>query len=177
MSIEQTLIQRAQPRLVEHKLRELIAFESHKGCIPNIYSDPVRLEPCFMPISELNHVHIDAPLNYGVPDEPTDEKEWTRVCIWTSEEQEPDWQPLERFVKQLVLLSHRIGFEISGNSERIAVSLLVHWRDLPVISVVFESEFEFCKLSPLEGRIFPYQSDKRWPHLIFKDFFPVIFLS
>lgn len=171
MSIEQALIQRAQPRLVEHKLKELIAFESHKGCISKISPFPVRLEPCFLPISELNRVHINAPVGYWEPDERTDEREWARLSIWTSEDQEPDWQPLERFVKQLGLLSYRVGFEIAGNSNRIATSLLVHRRDLPVISVVFESEFEFCKLLPIDG-IFPHQSDKRWAHLIFKDFYP-----
>ena len=103
---------------------------------------------------------------------PVIEKDWIRLSLWTSNEQEPDWRPLERFVKQLKLMSFRIGFEIVGNSERIVTSLLVNRRDLPVISVIFESEFEFCKLTPMGNDIFPCQSDKLWESLIFKDFFP-----
>jgi len=172
MSIEKALIAHAQPQLVVRKLRELISYESWKGCIPQICNQPVRLEPAFIPISKINNSPVDDSLKHWEIDDPVIEKDWIRLCLWTSKEQEPDWRPLERFVKQLKLMSFRIGFEIFGNSERIVTSLLVNRQDLPIISVIFESEFEFCKLAPMENDIFPCQSDKLWGSLIFKDFFP-----
>ena len=70
MSIEKALIANAQPQVVARKLRELITYESWKGCIPQICIQPVRLEPTFIPISKINNSSVDGPLKHWEIDEP-----------------------------------------------------------------------------------------------------------
>jgi hypothetical protein len=50
MSIEKAMIARAEPKILNAKLKDFVRDEVTKGCRPEISTHPVPLEPPFMPL-------------------------------------------------------------------------------------------------------------------------------
>jgi len=173
MGSENALILRAKNSIVAQRLKNLISLEACKGCTPIISPHPVHLEPRFVPISDLNRNPDEQHADHWLPDYGFNRDDWLRFIILTSEDQKISWHSIERFVKQLTNLSHRIGFEIVGNQTGITTSFLVHRQDFSIVSVIFKSEFEVCKLVPIDEDFFPYPMEKPWRNLAFRDYFPL----
>jgi hypothetical protein len=131
----------------KEKARALAAAEVSKGCDGQILPFSVALEPFFHPITitkDLMALH-DRP--YWIPESPPQPQELVRYRVWLSPDQPFSWNGLELFVKQLSPASHRIGLEITGNQERLFITLLCHRNDVPFVTTAFSSKLKFCRLS------------------------------
>jgi len=92
--------------------------------------------------------------------------------VWTSPDQPFSWECFELFLKQLCLVSHRVGLEIVGNQEKITISLRCHRQDIPVVTTAFCGKLKLCKLSPLDGGLLFHISPGVWDDIRFYDYLP-----
>ena len=167
MSIEQAMILRAQPQMVQRKLRALINQEVCKGCLPDIYPTPVRLEPRFAPLFS-----PDTTLSgtLVVPDDEVKPSDQIGLRIWVSPEQNCEWNRSEFFLKLLSAIPRRICFNILGNKQLpkedharrggtpgseggISIEVACHPQDEPTIAVLFRGKFDKCEIN--RASVFP----------------------
>jgi len=92
--------------------------------------------------------------------------------VWISPEQAFDWIHSERFIKQLQTVSFRVGFEVFGNNGSIAISLLCHRRDIPIITAAFQGEFEFCEMTIADNGFPGTFDEEKSAEIVFLDYFP-----
>jgi hypothetical protein len=147
MTVARALITQAGPYMVAAKARALTAAEVSKGCDGQILSLPVALEPAFHPIIVTKDLMTLQDRPYWIFESPPQQQELLRYRVWLSPDQPFRWNGLELFVKQLSLVSHRVGLEIIGNQERLSITLLCHRNDVPVVTTGFSSKLKFCRLS------------------------------
>ena len=103
---------------------------------------------------------------------PPDEQEILRYKVWLSPDQPFSWDCLELFIKQLSLVSHRVGLEITGNRKRLSITLLCHRNDVPFVTTAFLSKLKYCRLSPAtDGSVF-HAEPEVWEGVNFCDCFP-----
>jgi len=165
MPVEDALIRQAQPYMLAAKAKSIIQKEITKGCEPFIYPNPVEIEPVYVPFGVLK----DNPVICNLAKYP-EILDWTRLQIWISPHQKFDWNKSELFLKQLQSLRHRIGFEITGNEERIYLYFLCKRDDVHLIKGAFRGEFEFCELSTSD---FLWKScSEKGQDIVFNDYFP-----
>lgn len=167
MSIEQALIARAVPRLIEGRLAVVSNVEATKGCLPYLAPHPVELEPPYRSL-------VGFARNPGVESDDTPfpagpEPPLHRLRLWVSPEQKLDWLASESFVKQLAGLTHRVGFEIIGNKEDVHARLVCAEADARSIISVFKGLFDQCAITRIED-VVPETYD--WQTLQFREFYP-----
>ena len=160
------------PYLVAAQARMLFEIEMVKGCDGRILPDPVALEPVFRPLNVPKDIIAlkDAP--GWIFESPPQQQQLVRYRVWLSPDQPFDWTCLEILVKQLSLASNRVGLEISGNRERLIITLFCHRGDIPLVTTAFLSKLKFCKLSVVtEEMVFPAEL-ALWQDICFYDYFP-----
>ena len=172
MSIEQALIAQAGPHMLKARLQAILCAEQDKGCRTDLSGQPVALEPIFEPLEEYKDLYNIGRQSHGIIEPFPRKEDLIRLQIWISPEQEFIWDNSERFLKQIFRVSHRIGFEIIGNSKNIIISIMCHKYDLPVVSAAYGGGFDRCDLSPLQRDVFTQISPERFNNIIFLDFFP-----
>ncbi len=145
MTLARALITQTGPYMVAAKAQALTAAEIGKGCDGRIISLPVALEPAFHPIMVTKDLIALQDRPCWILESP--QQELIRYRVWLSPDQPFSWNCLELFVKQLSLASHRMGLEITGNRERLSITLLCHHNDVPVVTTAFASKLKFCRLS------------------------------
>lgn len=163
MSIERAIIARSQPYAVAARAKEILIQEASKGCTSELSSTPVRLEPAFVPSREWANNKQNTDFIFNIPWQVSDLE---RLHCWMSPEHTLQWFRAERFVKELLGVSHRVGFEITGNQSGIIIRLLVHKNDLNLIKVAFDGECPECKIT-----IANTKSNFK-ENIFFYDFFP-----
>ena len=173
MSYERALVTQAGPYMLAAKTQALIDAEVGKGCNSDIISQPVALEPafhCFRQPKDVFSVKDDPAWLY----EPVPSlKDIVRLQVWISPEQPFSWDAFELFIKQLSLVSHRVGLEIIGNQEKVTILLLCHRRDVPTVVTSFISKLNLCKLSPLQDP-WPFGDPVRtFSDIGFCDYYPL----
>ena len=148
MSGEKAIIKMAMPLMLKARVEGFLRNENAKGCDPQLFSHPVALEPPFLPIycPDNTHQNNTTQLETTYEAVPRD-GELSRLQIWLSPEEEHSWLKSEIFLKQLSQISHRIGFEIIGNKEKINIGFLVHKDDIPFLDTSFRGAFERCELT------------------------------
>jgi len=172
VSFERALIHQTGTHIVAAKLRSFIRAEISKGCSSNILAQPVSLEPNFNPIwTAMKKGNMQDHSNYTL-EKPVLSKNMVRQQIWISPEQKFDWNDSELFIKQLQTISFRIGFEVTGNSDKIMINFLCHKFDLPVINAAFQGVFEYCELSDVIDNPLSELPEKMWQDNCFRDYFP-----
>ena len=171
MSFEQALIASASPSMVAAKIQARINHELLKGCTPHIIGHPVALEPYFQPVWE-NETEESQNPNHYILEQPFPENDLIRRRIWISPEQEFDWHESEFFIKMLESISHRIGFEITGNCKNIMITLLCSKSDLPIINTSFKSAFEYHELSDEFDSPLVNIPEEIWQDIYFRDYLP-----
>ena len=172
MSVEQTIIAKARPQMLAARAKAIMEKEFSKGCHPGIITKPVALEPPFNSITqapELLAGKTETDFNIE-PLPPT--RDLVRLQLWLSPEQKFSWLNSELFLKQLRAVSHRVAFEIVGNSGKIQMRFLVHRRDLPIIQTAFISQFERCEISHKFDGFFTELTPESWNDVKFLDCFP-----
>lgn len=172
MPVEQALIAQSGLHMVAAKAQTFIKAEASKGCSPDIHATPVALEPPYNPLSQ-----VPQPLGRRddamVVAEPLPSMvDLVRMQVWPSTEEKFSWVNSELFLKQLQGLSHRIAFEISGNSRNIQFCILAHLNDLPIIRTAFKSQFEHCELSDSLTNPLGKLPLEAWANIQFLDCFP-----
>ena len=172
MSVEKALIARARPYMLRARAEALFHGEVSKGCRPDIALSPVSLEPAFRPISQAPELVTGQDQNDFIPEPIPHASDLARLQIWPSPEEKFSWLNSELFLKQLRSVSHRVGFEIIGNTKKIRVQFLVHRADLPIITTVFRGQFERCELSGSSDNLFTGLNPDSWNNVIFLDCFP-----
>ncbi|MBW1744314.1 MAG: type IV secretion system DNA-binding domain-containing protein, partial [Deltaproteobacteria bacterium] len=172
MSIEGALIKQAQPYMVGARLRSIIQYEISKGCRPDISRRTVSLEPRFTPLWTIDSSPDKEKGPHWITEVPTKSEDMVRLQVWISPEYEFDWNHSELFIKQLQAISFRAGFEVAGNCDGIAIGLLIHRIDLPIITAAFNGEFELCELTTMEKGPLNGLKDKNWGETVFRDYFP-----
>ncbi len=103
--------------MVAAKAQQLFDIEVGKGCDGSILPNPVALEPVFRPITGPRDIMALKDRPAWVFEAPPKRQELVRYRVWLSPDQPFDWDCLEIFVKQLSLVSNRVGLEITGNHE------------------------------------------------------------
>lgn len=172
MSIEKALIAQARPQMVTAKLQALISIEAQKGCHPEIFSNPVALEPRFDSTNQISELFRHRTKPHFINEPLPQIRDLVRLELWLSPEEKFSWLKSELFIKQLRSVSHRISFEIIGNCQKIQMQFLVHKRDLPVVRTAFQSQFEKCILSANYNTLFESMGPEALEDTLFLDFFP-----
>jgi hypothetical protein len=158
--------------MVAAQARMLFDIEVGKGCDGSILPNPVALEPDFRPITSPRDIMAIKDRPAWVFETPPKRQELIRYRVWLSSDQPFDWDCLELFVKQLSLVSNRVGLEITGNQEKIDITLLCHRSDIPLVTTAFLSKLKFCKLSVVtEDLVFNIEPEL-WKDISFYDYFP-----
>ena len=150
MSVEKALVHYAGPYMLAAKAQALIDAEVSKGCDGNILPKPVALEPVFAPITVPKDIMALKDRSSWVYESPPEQHELVRYQVWLSPDQPFNWKCLELFIRQLSLVSNRVGLEIAGNQEKVAITLLCHRNDIPVVVTAFLSKLRFCRLSAVK---------------------------
>ena len=172
MSVEKAIVHYTGRHMLASKAQFLIDTEVDKGCNGNILPKPVALEPDFTPIIMPKDIMTLKDMPYWIFEEPPKQQDLVRLQVWLSPEQPFDWNYFELFIKQLSIVSNRVGLEISGNQKKLAITLLCHRSDIPVVTTSFSSRFRFCKLSVVKhDLIFDIAADD-WKDISFYDYFP-----
>ena len=172
MSIEKALIAQAQPHLVASRLTTIMSEEAQKGCRPDISETPVSLEPYFRPawaMKDTLNIH-ENPMHTIA--KPAANNDLVRYRVWISSEQNAEWNRSELFLKQLQTMAFRMGFEVVGNNKDVAIYLLCHPFDLPVLTAAFQGQFESCELTPMDNGPLHTTPKNDWIKIVFRDYFP-----
>ena len=158
--------------MLNAKAQWLLDTEVCKGCEPDILLNPAALEPVFRPlyIPPGTTALKDCP-NWTYESIP-DQQELARYRVWLSPDQPFNWNNLEQFVKQVSRISNRMGLEISGNQQKIQITIFCHQSDIPLIKTAFLSKLKACRLSLTQDEsIFPSVPDG-WNDILFCDYYP-----
>jgi hypothetical protein len=169
MSIEKALIAQARPHMLAARVQSIIEKEVSKGCRPDIAPHPVALEPAYQSITYTPDLLTGQGQTDHIPESTPLACDLIRLQLWISPEEKFSWLDSELFLKQLRTLSHRMAFEILGNSAKIQIQLLIHRNDLPIIQTAFRGQFERCELS---GKLDKLLSLNSWADVTFLDCFP-----
>lgn len=172
MSVEKAMIAQARPYMMAARAQRLIREEAGKGCRPEIAPYPVALEPPFRPISHLPQLLENDPGGIFIFEPSPPAGSILRLQIWPSPEEEFSWLNSELFLKHLHSVSHRVGFEISGNKAEIQLRFVAHRDDLPVIQTAFRGQFERCEISHTAGNLFKGIPSESFGDVVFLDGFP-----
>ena len=172
MSIEQALIAQSRPEILACATQALFLHEWDKGCRPDLWTEPVALEPSFRPICLRSRGADEDGPEQMLLENPPAEGDWLRFRVWISPDQVFDWNRCELFLRQLQGVTHRIAWEIIGNSSDIGMAFACHRIDQPIVLTAFRGEFEHCCLAeiaihPAAG--FPCQA---WEQAVFGDYYP-----
>jgi len=173
MPIQKALLVQDKAYVMHAKAQRAFLAEIMKGCRPEIAPQPVALEPVYQ--SFLGPVAPDdrnvSPL--WMPGSPTAREDMIRLQVWISPDQECNWARSELLLKYLSHIQRRAAFEIIGNNEHIAIQLLCHRIDLPVVRAAFEGQFEQCQLCQSRAGVFLESfPSSAWRSALFWDFCP-----
>jgi len=171
MSVEQAIIKQAYHHVVTAKARELFRREMLKGCSPIISPVPLAIETSYCPISQLSAQTKDELVD-TIPEPITTPNELRMQSIWLAPDEEFSWLSSELFLKHLREVSHRIGFEIVGNKEKIDMRFLVHQNDLPILKAAFRGQFERCEITDSLDKRVVGPPPRILSDLVFNDYFP-----
>ena len=160
------------PYMRSAKAQVLIDAEVGKGCDGNILPNPVALEPVFHPITMTKDLMALKERPWWIFESPPKQQDLVRFRVWLSSDQPFNWNCLELFVKQLSLVSNRIGLEITGNQERFSITLLCHRNDVPLVTTAFLSKLKFCRLSVTAEKLIFDAEPEVWESISFYDYFP-----
>ena len=172
MSVEKAIIARARPHMLAARTKAVFDREVSKGCTPEIAAIPVALEPRFAPINQPRKLLSEKDGADFIIEPQPQFRDLVRLQLWLSPEQPFSWLNSELFIKQLRSVSHRVGFEIVGNREKILMRFLVHLIDLPIIQTAFRGQFEQCELSSNPNNHFKGLTRDSWRDILFVDCFP-----
>ena len=173
MSVEKALVAQARPYLLAARAEAILEKEVTKGSCPDIFTYPVALEPPFRPISHLPELLQGQDVTAPIPPEDIPlPSEIIRSQLWLSPKQGFSWSNSELFLKQLSTLSHRVAFEIIGNSMGILMYFLSHREDLPIIEAAFKGQFEHCELAQTMETPFETLASDASNDMRFLDVFP-----
>ena len=171
MSIEKSLISRAEPRMLAAKARAIIRNEACKGCLPDISLEPVALEPLYEPMRNVKKFLAGRQHSVWTYEAPPQEQDLVRLQIFISQEQKFDWIRSELFLKQLQSIEHRACLEVVGNEEEITISILCHRYDVPVVSAAFRGQFDQCEIDFQKKSLLSERSGGNWDDAVFYDYF------
>lgn len=171
MTPEQALIAQAGPYILASRTRALIENEICKGCTPLILPDTVALEPCYSPIDIRREELSPKQVDYIFEPAP-DAGDLIRHQVWVSPEWPFSWDRCELFLKQLLSVSHRVGLEMVGNHNKIAIYLLCHKEDIPILYTSFRSRIEHCAISRMKESPLSCLKERSGRSFRFHDYFP-----
>ena len=172
MSVERSIIAQARPQMLAARVQAVLHKETKKGCCSETVATPVALEPAYSPITQATELLARNTENDFIIESLPQAKDLVRLQLWLSPEEKFSWLNSELFLKQLRSISHRIAFEIVGNSQKIQMQFLVHRKDLPIIQTAFQCQFERCELSHKLDDFFAGSTPEPWEDVSFLDFFP-----
>ena len=165
MSVTQQLLKRSESHIAGSIAAEIIRSEATKGCQAIVAPTPVLFEPPYLPPSEWLNVKPSDHAEY-IP-QPT--QIYIPPLCFTAKlppDHELDWIRAERFIKILSGASHRIGFEVSGNSTEITFGFLSHKEDSELLQSALNGEYYRCEISVNTG------DGPVYKQYMFKDIFP-----
>jgi len=172
VSLESVLIQRARPVMLAEKARAILRLEICKGCGPDLAPVPVALEPPFLPLTHTNDLPSDETAQLAIAQEAPVYDDLVRRQVWISPEQAFDWRRSELFLRQLLSVSHRVGFEVVGNQDEVCITILCHQHDLAVVSAALSGEFNQCALGKPRRNFLTTMPLEAWEDLVLCDYFP-----
>ena len=172
MSLRGELIQRGRPQLMAAAKREVLRREDAKGCEPALLDRPVALEPPFHPLWEGAPPPRAAGVVVARIEDPPGPAELIRFQVRVSPAREAKWADCELFLKQLRHVTHRIGFEIAGNSESVDLRILCFQEDAALLDTAFKGAFEEARLLPMATDPLFDLPEGAWTGAAFNDYLP-----
>jgi len=157
--------------MLAEKVEGLLRTEVQKGCVPELASQPVALEPRYSHVLDLGDDIVNEETMY-VPEELLPEATLVRLGVWLSPEQAFSWERSELFLKLLGQVHRRVAMEIVGNQDGIVLRFLCSRDDCPIVSTAFTSQFEQCLLSPPGDSQLDRILADEWAGVRFRDFYP-----
>jgi len=157
------------------RAKELLEREASVGCTPDLAPCPVQLEPPFRDLiapRESRLLPANDPSPVGLSEDDERVRDLRRYQVWVQTDSALDWTRAELFLRQLHPLSYRAGLEFAGNAAHLALCLVVHQEDVPVLWAAFRAWQPSCELSALPGpprRAWQTQDDD---HLLLRDYYP-----
>jgi hypothetical protein len=170
MDLAKALVTQAGPYMLAAKAQALTVAEVGKGCQGEVLAHPVALEPLFHPLAATKDVLAIPDRPGWIGEEPPDPDDLVRLRVWLSPQQPFGWDSQELFLKQLSLVSNRVGLEMAGNRGGIVMTLLCHREDVPIVTVAFLSELKLCRLTPIHREL--PQEGLSWDDAVLRDYFP-----
>jgi hypothetical protein len=171
MPIDRQMLPQIHSSMLAAKARIIFDKERTKGCLPEISSTPVELEPPFQALVDPEDLLYVAEQPPFIPTTPPSEEDWIRLKIWVPPGQECDWLRNELVVKQFVALKHRITFEITGNRDGISLAHLCHKEDEPVVRAATCGFFPDCEFSVCHEHPLDVLPESAWQRAVFDDFY------
>jgi len=172
MSYEKALLAKSYSGLLTGKIQNLINSEAVKGCEPNIYAQPVNLEPPYLQISDI----VTSETGYIIDNQSDISEDYknplTRLKVWISPECSLNWLRSEHFIKSLSGIKHRAGLEIAGNRELIEIFFLSQPEDVSKLKTAFQIQFAENALSDTNETGISVFENTSWDELALADFYP-----
>jgi hypothetical protein len=167
------LIERARPMMLAEKTRAMLRHEICKGCSSELSPVPVALEPPFLPLSRVQALlRGGEPPPLAIPQDTPAPDDLVRRRVWISPEQAFDWRRSDLFLRQLLTVSYRVGFEVIGNQEEVCITILCHRQDLAVVSAALAGEFNQCALAEPSQDSMTNMAPEAWEDIVLGDYFP-----
>jgi len=173
MSIVNTLLTTSKQYMMSSAFKSGIELEVTKGCNNELSVQPLALEPAYQPIYNTDTLLACNSSKCWVLESPTPEDELVRLHVWASPDQECNWDRSELMLKQFSYVRHRVALEIIGNKKKIAIQILCHKDDVPVVYAAFSGQFEQCKLLPAKVPIMQNACPELLGQAVFCDFYPL----
>lgn len=171
MSINRSIVPRAQASMLAAKARAIFEWEQMKGCLPTISPIPVDLEPPYQPLVDPEDLLRANEQPSFIPAEPVSESDWIRLKVWVRPELDCDWVRNEHVLKQFTALKYRVGFEIIGNRDGILLTYLCHKKDESVVRSALGGYFPCCEFSVCREHPLDVLPDDAWHSLMFEEFY------
>lgn len=172
VSLEKAIVHYAGPYMLAAKAQALINTEVSKGCDGHVLPNPVALEPVFVGLNMTKDIMTLKDQPSWIYEPPPQQHELVRYQVWLSPDQSFSWKCLELFIKQLSIVSRRVGLEIWGNQRRIVITVLCHHRDDPTVVTAFLSKLRSCRLSIVGHDLVFGTTQEMWQATSLCDFFP-----
>lgn len=154
MSISDVIIARNAHQYRSLRIHEELNDLLRIGCTPEASPNPIELCP--------RAVASYQPITYEyTPDE------WCRCQIWVSPEQSINWLRFESVIKTTQTCSHRLAFEVHGNSADTRFSILCHKDDLWHVCLSIQAALPHCRATTL-----PEWTAPAYDYQLSREFFP-----
>jgi len=140
MIVDRAVLARSSAFMLKKVGSDFLQHHAGYGCDATLWPQAVALEPEYVPLGSAQDKATGVVTYHPAPP-------LQRLSIWISAGHVFTWERAELFIQQLSALKALAGFEIKGNSKKIALNLLCTEHDRPIVETAFTGRLKNCRLS------------------------------